>query len=87
MTIRLVSSLVILGALFILPWWLVFVLTIAGLFYFNLYFEGVAIFFLADLVYGLPVNSMGMIQFPLTFLAIFLLVVIHTVRDNFLVYN
>ncbi len=87
MSIRLVSSLMILGALFVLPWWLVFILTIAGLFYFNLFFEGVIIFFLADLIYGLPVNGVGMIQFPLTFLAIFLLIVIHTVRDNFLVYN
>jgi len=64
-----------------------FLLVLSGLIYFQLYYEGILVLFVVDLIYGIPEIGFFEIVFPLTFLGLFILVIVYSVRDNFLVYN
>lgn len=70
-----------------LPWWIIFGAAFFGLVYFRVFFEAVFIFFLADLIYGLPLEGFMTIWFPLTFFGLFILILTYSVRDHFLLYN
>lgn len=39
-------------AIFIAPWWGVFILSLVGIFHFNFYYEALALGFLFDILYG-----------------------------------
>ncbi len=52
MLLRILASLILLISLLFLPFWLSVLLALLAMAYFNLYWEGVVLFFLSDLLYG-----------------------------------
>ncbi len=49
---RIIFSLVLIGAIFYAPWWLVFILALFGAFHFPRYYEVFVFGILFDLLYG-----------------------------------
>ena len=51
---RIIVDLILLLAIFIMPWWLSLLLIIAAIFYFNTFYESVIFAILLDGFYGIP---------------------------------
>ncbi|MES2416117.1 MAG: hypothetical protein V4504_00220 [Patescibacteria group bacterium] len=56
MKLRIFCALILLFSNLFLPLWVSFILLILGVFYFDSFFEGFAVMFLVDLLYGVPVD-------------------------------
>ncbi len=52
MTFRVMYSVVLLFSVLFLPYWFSLLLALVGVFYFDLYFEALALLFIADTLYG-----------------------------------
>lgn len=51
---RIIFDIVLFFSLFIAPWWTSFAIAIAGIFFFNDFYEIIAAGFIMDIVYGAP---------------------------------
>ena len=60
---RVVAVLVLLGSIFILPFWVSATLGIVGMFYFRKFYEAPIIFLISDLLYGVHTPKLGNILF------------------------
>ena len=52
MALRILVSVLLLFSVLFLPFWVTVILALAGMIYFPVYWEAVALFFLSDLLYG-----------------------------------
>lgn len=50
---RILLSLVILGSIFFLPFWVSVILAVSGIIYFKVFWEVIVIFFISDLFFGI----------------------------------
>lgn len=56
---RIIFNVVLLGAVFYMPWWVVAVIAFAGAFLFPLYYEIIAFGMLIDILYGASSFPLG----------------------------
>lgn len=76
MILRILASLVILLSILFMPFWLSAILALVGMVYFSFFWEGVALFFLSDLLYGTSeVRFLG-IFFVSTIISFIVLIII-----------
>ncbi|MES2315385.1 MAG: hypothetical protein V4486_01465 [Patescibacteria group bacterium] len=54
MILRIIAGAVLLISILFLPFWLPVILALIAMLYFRVYWEGVALFLLSDLIYGTP---------------------------------
>lgn len=53
MTLRILVSFLILFSVLFLPFWVSFLLVLFAIFYFHFFWEGILLFFISDLLYGI----------------------------------
>lgn len=53
---RILFTIILFVAILITPWWVAFILSLAGFFYFNSYYEAIALGALFDILYGVSGN-------------------------------
>lgn len=70
---RIIFDIVLFLSLFITPWWASFAIAFAGIFFFNDFYEIIALGFIMDIVYGTPNVSVMGVRFINSFAAIALL--------------
>jgi len=83
MTIRLFFTLSLFCLLPIAPWWLLVLIAGVALIWFPNYWESLAVFFLYDLVFGLPSGWLGT-QFAFTVIFAVGYLLVEGLRDNFI---
>jgi hypothetical protein len=66
MIARLTSVILLLLAVFLLPWWLWLFLAVGFIFFIDKFYEIIPIFFLSDLVFALPEARFGGVVFVTT---------------------
>lgn len=54
---RILASIVLLGSVLFMPFWVTVILALAGIIYFNIFLEALAFILLSDLLYGVKENS------------------------------
>jgi len=81
---RVILGLLAVLSIFILPWWIVFLISLASLFYFERFYEIIIIGILADVLYG----SIHFLNFPypITFVAIIVFYIISKFKNNLTAY-
>jgi hypothetical protein len=84
---RLFFDLAILCCIPIAPWWVPFCLALLGLMLFRHYGEGIAIFFLYDLAFGLPGGGWLHSQFSFTVVIILAYVLVESYKDRLRFYR
>jgi hypothetical protein len=52
MAFRILASLILLISILFAPFWLSFILVLSAMIYFSFFWEGVILFFISDLIYG-----------------------------------
>ncbi len=84
MILRVILGVLLIFSFFVFPWWLVLILSLASLFYFDKFYEIIIIAILADVLYG----SMYILDFPypITLFAIILLFLVLNFKKNLIIY-
>ena len=84
MALRVILGILSIVSVFFLPWWFVFLIALALLFYFEKFYEVIIIALLADIIYG----SEHFISFPyaITFIAIIFLYIVTKFKKNLIAY-
>ena len=54
MIVRIIAVMVLLFSVLTLPWWVSIILALLGMIYFSFFVEAVILFFISDLLYGVP---------------------------------
>ena len=73
---RILFTTILLVATFIAPWWVTFIASLLGIFYFNSYYEAIAVGALFDILYGVSATSsfgygiVGFVTITILFLVI-----------------
>ncbi|MEK7569696.1 MAG: hypothetical protein AAB500_02315 [Patescibacteria group bacterium] len=60
---RIAFSLILLTSVLFFPFWLSVILALFGMIYFRLYLEAITVFFVSDLLFGVPQARFGGITF------------------------
>jgi hypothetical protein len=81
---RIIFSIVLIILAFVAPWWIGFILALAGLFYFKGLYEVIAVGIILDSLYGASFSIFG---FNFVFTAFFLIAfyIISTFKKNLLI--
>ncbi len=87
MILRILASIVILISLLHMPFWLSLTLVVVAMAYFSYYYEGIALFFISDLLYGVSEARYLNIYFLATIIALVLLVSIEILKKKIRVSN
>lgn len=74
MKLRILFSALLLTSVLFAPLWVSFLLLVFGMFYFYMYFEGIALFLLSDLLFGVENRGYFGIIFSSTIISVIVLV-------------
>lgn len=85
MVTRLLFSVGLFIAAFILPWWLTVLITLAALFYFPHFYEAVCIGLILDAVYGSYV-LFSSFSYAMTLAALILVFMVTKIRERMIMY-
>ena len=76
MALRILASLILLFSILFLPFWLSIILLLANMAYFSIFLEGIFIFLISDLLYGVErARFSGEVFVALTLSLVFLFVI------------
>jgi len=79
MIYRILTSLLLLLSILFMPWWVSVILALAGMIYFNVFWEAVVLFLLSDLLWGVreaKFHNMIFISFILTTIILIIIEII-----------
>jgi hypothetical protein len=82
MALRISSIILILLSVLFMPFWLTLILTVFAMFYFDFFIEGVVLFFISDLLYGIEGEKLFGMMFLSTILALILLGVLQILKKR-----
>lgn len=80
MKLRITSTILILLALFLLPYWIYLPLLFLAIFFISFYWEGIVLAFLVDTLYGFGAGTDWLGRFPLALGASILFLVVPLAR-------
>ena len=84
---RILASVILLLSIIYLPLWVSAVLAVGGMFYFNLFWEAVFLFFLSDLLYGVEKSWFFNFTFVSSVLAALCLIILEFVKKKLKFYR
>ncbi|MBI5139632.1 hypothetical protein HZA26_03435 [Candidatus Nomurabacteria bacterium] len=87
MVSRILFSIILLWSLLFLPFWLSYFLLILGIFFFHHFWEGVVLFLISDLIYGVKEQSFFNIVFISTILSSISLLGLELLKRNLKIYS
>jgi hypothetical protein len=73
--------------MFFAPFWVSVILTLFGMFYFNIFLEGTVFFLLSDLLYGVKENKFSGEVFVSFLIAIVVLLIIEILKKKLKFYD
>lgn len=87
MAYRIGLSAFLLVSILFLPYWVSLVLVVLGIIIFSIYFEGVTLLFLSDLLFGIPEHKLFNLYFFSFFLTLLLLIGAEFLKKKLKFYN
>jgi len=87
MLIRVLASFLLLFSILFMPFWVSILLALAGMIYFDLYWEAVLLFFLSDLLYGTSEVKLHGLTFISFLLSMIILITIELLKKKLKFYN
>ena len=87
MILRIASFFTLLLSVLFAPFWVSAILAIACMFYFDIFWEAVALFFISDLLYGMKETKHSPFIFISFFITILFLVVLEILKKKLLIYH
>ncbi len=84
---RILASVLLLFSVLFLPFWVTAILALAGMIYFPVYWEAVALFFLSDLLYGAPEAKFFNLVFVSFFVSLAVLLALEALKKKLKFYN
>jgi hypothetical protein len=81
---RIIWGVILFAAIFVLPWWIVFLFALASSFYFEKYYEIIFLALIADVLYGsfIVLNC----PYSITLISIICLYIISKFKNNLVAY-
>ncbi|MDE2399794.1 MAG: hypothetical protein KGL67_02175 [Patescibacteria group bacterium] len=80
--LRILAVIILFLSVLSMPFWLTFILALAGMLYFSYFVEAVALFLLSDLIYGVPEAKFFNMVFISFIIAIVMLLIIESVKKK-----
>lgn len=80
--LRIIATLIVLVAIFFLPYWAYLPALIALMIVFPFFWEGIVLAYLVDILYGRGIGSVAELISPMAFTSMLLLMVLVPVRDR-----
>jgi len=87
MILRITSFFVLLFSVLFMPFWVSAILALVGMFYFNVFWEATALFFLSDLLFGIREVKNSPIIFTSFFISVLFLITLEILKKKLLIYN
>ncbi len=82
--LNLLFRIALVASSFLIPWWLVLILVLAALFFYDAYYEIILIGFVCDVLYGTIDTVLG--QYALTLSACILFIVVYQIKKRLILY-
>jgi len=82
MILRILASIILLLSVLFMPFWVSAILALAGMAYFPFFLEAVFLFFLSDLLYGVPEPRLFNIVFVSFILALTCFIIIELLKNK-----
>jgi len=87
MLIRILASIFLLFSILFMPFWVSIILALAGMFYFAIFWEALALFLISDLLYGVREAKFHEIIFVSFILAIIFFLIIEILKKKLKFYK
>lgn len=87
MTLRILFSILLFISILFWPFWLSVILALGGMFYFNIFWEAIALFLLSDLLYGVKETKFSGVIFISFILAVLVFILIEILKKKLKFYN
>ncbi|PIP68995.1 hypothetical protein COW91_01770 [Candidatus Nomurabacteria bacterium CG22_combo_CG10-13_8_21_14_all_32_8] len=85
--LRILALLVLLVSIFYMPFWLSIILALTAMIYFSFFWEGVILFFISDLLYGIKEEKFFNIFFVSFIISFLVLIVIELLKKKIRISN
>ena len=80
MTIRIISSIVVLLSILLLPYWIYVPLLVVAIIMFPFFWEGILYGFLIEILYGGSTTALALLSSPFAILALVLILILPPIR-------
>ncbi|MFA6256914.1 MAG: hypothetical protein WCT29_01240 [Candidatus Paceibacterota bacterium] len=87
MALRILASAVLLFSVIYLPFWVTVILALAGIIYFSVYWEAVALLFLSDVLYGVSEDKFFGMVFVSFFVSLIVLFAVEALKKKLKFYR